>query len=83
MVMLHTQELSDTQQAETLLRVIARHAASELERGQSEAARQAAIRSLQDSETFLRMAQEAAHVGSWEWDIESRRFKWSTDFART
>lgn len=83
MVMLHTQELSDTQQAETLLRVVARHAASELERGQSEAARQTAIRSLQDSETFLRMAQEAAHVGSWQWDIESRRFKWSTDFART
>jgi PAS domain S-box-containing protein len=83
MVMLHSQELSDSQQAETLLRVVARHAAAELERGQSEAARQAAIHSLQDSETFLRMAQEAAHVGSWEWDIESHRFKWSTDFART
>lgn len=82
-VMLSSRELSNTQAAETLLRVVARQAAAELERGFSETARQAAIRLLQDSEAFLRMAQEAAHVGSWEWDVEANRFKWSAGFAKT
>ncbi len=82
-VMLSSRELTNTQAAETLLRVVARQAAAELERGVSETARQAAIRLLQDSEAFLRMAQEAAHVGSWEWDVEANRFKWSAEFAKT
>jgi len=44
--------------------------------------RKATERALQDRETFLRLAQEAAHVGSWEWNIESSRFKWSDELAR-
>ena len=37
---------------------------------------------LRERETFLRLAQEAAHVGSWEWDIENNKFKWSDELAR-
>lgn len=39
-------------------------------------------RALQDRETFLRLAQEAAHVGSWEWSTLTNRFKWSDELAR-
>jgi PAS domain S-box-containing protein len=39
-------------------------------------------RTLRDRETFLRLAQEAAKVGSWEWDIPTNRFTWSDELAR-
>ena len=41
-----------------------------------------AEQTLQDRETFLRLTQEAANVGSWEWDIATNRFKWSDELAR-
>ncbi len=44
--------------------------------------RKKAEQTLQERETFLRLAQEAAHVGSWEWDLTSNRFKWSDELAR-
>jgi PAS domain S-box-containing protein len=37
---------------------------------------------MHERETFLRLAQEAAHVGSWEWDLRTNRFKWSDELAR-
>ncbi|HVZ80244.1 MAG TPA: PAS domain-containing protein [bacterium] len=44
--------------------------------------RLASEEALRQSETFLRLAQEAAHVGSWEWDLGSGTFKWSEELAR-
>jgi PAS domain S-box-containing protein len=37
---------------------------------------------LAESETFLRLAQQAGHVGSWQWDVVANRFHWSDEFAR-
>lgn len=37
---------------------------------------------LQERETFMRLAQEAAHVGSWEWDVATNAVKWSDEMAR-
>ncbi len=82
LVMLHRTEAQDLQQAETLIQVVARQAAAELERDLAEAARHAALQSLQESETFLRMAQEAARVGSWEWDLQAEHLKWSAELAQ-
>jgi PAS domain S-box-containing protein len=44
--------------------------------------RKQAEQALQERETFLRLTQEAAHVGSWEWDLLTNRFKWSDELAR-
>jgi hypothetical protein len=34
-------------------------------------------RLLQEKTRHLRIAQSMAHVGSWEWEIESGRMTWS------
>ena len=39
-------------------------------------------RALEESEAFLRLTQQAGHVGSWEWDLATNRFKWSEEMAR-
>ncbi len=39
-------------------------------------------RALEESEAFLRLTQHAGHVGSWEWDLATNRFKWSEEMAR-
>lgn len=82
LVLVARHKLDDTQQAEMLLHVVARQAAAELERVFAEKARLEAIQSLRESETFLRMTQEAAHIGSWEWDTAGKRLKWSEELAR-
>lgn len=81
LVLLDGHPVSNTQHAETLLQVVARQAAAELERAFAEKSRAEAIHSLQESETFLRMSQEAAHIGSWEWDPGTKRLKWSEALA--
>lgn len=80
--LLHHAPLNEPLQAETILRVVAARATAELERELSETARTEAERALHEQEAFLRMAQEAAHIGSWEWDIRTNRFKWSSELAR-
>jgi PAS domain S-box-containing protein len=37
---------------------------------------------LRDSETFLRLSQEASGVGSWEWDLTTGRVRWSESMCR-
>ncbi|WP_200374408.1 ATP-binding protein [Thiocystis violacea] len=41
-----------------------------------------AIASLRESEQRLRMAQEGAHVGIWEWELASNRIYWSPECYR-
>ena len=41
-----------------------------------------AERQVRERETFLRLAQDAAGVGSWEWDTSTNVFKWSEGMAR-
>ncbi|MBL8824687.1 MAG: PAS domain S-box protein [Planctomycetia bacterium] len=80
--LLHHAPLHQPQQAETILRVVAARATAELERELSETARNEAERAMHEQEAFLRMAQEAAHIGSWEWDVRTNLFKWSSELAR-
>jgi PAS domain S-box-containing protein len=35
-----------------------------------------------ESESFLRMSQQAAHCGSWEWDLTRNQVKWSEEMYR-
>ena len=81
-VLLHGQTMPIPEQAETILRVVAARAGAELEREQADAGRRAAEEALREHETFLRLTQEAAHVGSWEWDIAAKKFKWSDELTR-
>ena len=37
---------------------------------------------LRESESFLRMSQRNAGVGSWQWDFANDRVKWSEEMAR-
>ncbi len=34
---------------------------------------------LRESEAFRRLAMGAAHMGAWEWDVASRRLRWSEE----
>ena len=43
---------------------------------------EAAYAALRESEQRLRMAQEGAHVGIWEWDLRSDRIYWSPECER-
>jgi PAS domain S-box-containing protein len=43
---------------------------------------EAANMALRESEQRLLMAQEAAHVGIWEWDLASNRTYWSAEYQR-
>jgi two-component system CheB/CheR fusion protein len=45
-------------------------------------ARKAQEASLRASEERLRRTQEAAHAGSWEWDLAADRLIWSDEFCR-
>lgn len=40
-------------------------------------ARKLAQEALRESETLMRLAQDAAHAGSWEWSSENNRVVWS------
>jgi PAS domain S-box-containing protein len=44
--------------------------------------RRQAEQALQRSEEFLVMSQQAGQCGSWEWDFESNRIKWSEEMYR-
>jgi PAS domain S-box-containing protein len=37
---------------------------------------------LRDSESMLRLAQEAAHAGSYDWDVTTDQCRWSEEYAR-
>ncbi len=37
---------------------------------------------LRESEARLRLAQEAAHIGIWEWDLRSGQLYWSPEYER-
>lgn len=37
---------------------------------------------LQRSEVLLERAQQIAHVGSWEWDLVTRKMRWSSEMFR-
>jgi PAS domain S-box-containing protein len=37
---------------------------------------------LRESESRLRLAQEAAHIGIWEWDLRSGQLYWSPEYER-
>lgn len=39
-------------------------------------------RLLVQQEKFLRLSQRAAHVGSWEWDVDARTVRWSEEMYR-
>ena len=41
--------------------------------------RKAAERALRESEERLRLAQSAAHVGIWDWDLQSGKVKWTAE----
>lgn len=44
--------------------------------------RKLAEKALRESESGLRMAQELAHVGSWEWNLENNTMKMSEELLR-
>jgi PAS domain S-box-containing protein len=46
------------------------------------AEREQTERALRESEAFLRMAQEASGVGSWEWNILTGQVRWSETMCR-
>jgi two-component system sensor histidine kinase UhpB len=46
------------------------------------AERRQAQMALEESETFLRLAQKAGCIGSWQWDVGTNRIQWSDEFAR-
>jgi PAS domain S-box-containing protein len=37
---------------------------------------------LKGSETFLRLSQEAGHIGSWEWNLATNDVRWSPEMYR-
>ena len=43
------------------------------------AAKEAAQNELRDSESRLKLAQHAAHIGSWEWEPQYDRYTWSQE----
>ncbi|MHA3772604.1 sensor histidine kinase [Verrucomicrobiota bacterium sgz303538] len=57
------------------LGVLVRHSLKALARLESD--RQKAEKDLHKSEERLRMALAAANVGTWEWDIETNRVRWT------
>lgn len=44
--------------------------------------RKRAEEALRESETFLRMSQQAGHCGSWEWELATNRVRWSDEMCR-
>lgn len=40
------------------------------------------LRELEEREKNLKMAQEVAHIGSWEWDMLSNKITWSDELYR-
>ena len=71
MISTHWREVHEPSEREfRLLDVVARQAADLLERMQ-------AVEALQLSEERLRMAQQAARVGTWEWDVQTGESVWS------
>jgi PAS domain S-box-containing protein len=44
--------------------------------------RERAEQALRESEAFLRMSQRIGKVGSWEWNLETNRVKWSDEMSR-
>jgi PAS domain S-box-containing protein len=73
--LIHTAPIDSSEQARAFLEIVAARAGAELERETAEEA-------LRESETFLRMSQEAGRCGSWEWDLENHRVKWSDEMCR-
>src|SRR5215831_4092978 len=71
MISTHWREAHEPSEREfRLLDVVARQAADLLERMQ-------AVEALRLSEERLRMAQQAARVGTWEWDVRTGESVWS------
>lgn len=75
LVIMGKKEMKDVKIAESLLKIFAIRASSELERERAE-------RTLRESETRLSEAQRIAHIGSWEWDIIKNKTYHSAEVYR-
>ncbi len=62
-----------------LLKEVADDMSFALEHLQQEARRRQTEAAIQESERRYRLAQRAAHIGSWEWDVPSDRLTWSDE----
>ena len=74
-MVMDTQPIAHQDRLQALLRVFAPRVAAELQRAQTEMA-------LQEQTRRLAHAQSLAHLGSWEWDIESGETDWSEEQFR-
>jgi PAS domain S-box-containing protein len=74
-VVMDTKPIADQERLQALLRVFAPRVAAELQRTHAEAA-------LQEQTRRLAHALALAHLGSWDWDIESGDVQWSDDQYR-
>src|SRR5690606_8292267 len=82
LIAMDTKPLRNSAALKSLMEVFASRAAAELQRHQAELAQQELARTLRASEDHLVTAQELAHVGSWEWDLDTGAVSWSDEQFR-
>lgn len=75
LVVMDTKPLRNSERLKSLMAVFASRAGAELQRQQAEA-------TLNQQQRHLIEAQARAHLGSWEWDIESGTVQWSDEQFR-
>lgn len=75
LAVLHGRPMEDTELVHQVVRIFASRAGSELERQQQQQV-------LQESEALLREAQELAHLGNWNLDLNTGKAIWSDEEFR-
>ncbi|HMS84624.1 MAG TPA: PAS domain S-box protein [Nitrospira sp.] len=75
LVVMDTKPLRNTDRLNSLMAVFASRAGAELQRRQAETR-------LNQQQRHLVEAQALAHLGSWDWDIESGNVQWSAELFR-
>ena len=75
LVVMDTKPLHNTERLKSLMTVFASRAGAELQRRQAE-------RKLHQQQRHLIEAQALAHLGSWDWDINSGHVQWSAELFR-